>query len=355
MLYSILLTISLIFAGDAMQHTPQITYAQTDSTYDYSPCFQYILPYLEETNLNIVNLETTLADAPYTGYPLFSAPDEWLYNLKKANFHVFTLANNHIIDKGQKGLEKTICKLSDSHTKFVGAYLNNEQRAKEYPLIQEINGIKIALFNVTYGTNGNVIRQPNIINTIDTAQIRYDIEHTPNVDLKIMFIHWGNEYQLTANKYQQEMAKWLVQVGFDLIIGSHPHVVQNADFIDSVPVVYSLGNFISNQRWKNSNGGIMLQVDIDENNKQITNIGYLPVYVHKGYINNKLQYYLIPTSDYLRGRLEFKLPLSAEKELKEFHELTTKRLSNLRLIIHPLHKENHIAYPVWYFPLELPK
>ena len=347
-------TLSLLFAGDAMGHEPQFQWAynpQTD-TYNYEPNFRYVRPYIVKSDMAIVNLEVTLGGKPYSGYPTFSTPDSYKDALVDCGFDVITLANNHILDRGKRGMERTLDKVADCPN--VGAYRDSLDRANRYPLILELQGLRIALFNVTYGCNGFLPVKPNIVNFIDTAQIAADLRSLEgkDVDMKIMSIHWGDEYVTKAIPKQRELARWLAEQGFDLIIGGHPHVVEDAEYLTvtrvrdnkevqvQVPVLYSLGNLISNQRRLNTNGGIMVRIDIQRDNAEIKNVSYLPCYVHKGTISYKKDgknvtekhFFLLPTTDYLNGKLPFKLDAEAEKALRVFHKNTTERLSNLPIM-----------------------
>ena len=348
-------TLSLLFAGDAMGHEPQFQWAYNPETgtYNYEPNFRYVAPYIQKSDLAIVNLEVTLGGKPYSGYPTFSTPDSYKDALVNCGFDVMTLANNHILDRGKRGLERTLSLVSDCCPN-VGAYRDSADRAERYPLILELQGLRIALFNVTYGTNGFMPVAPNIVNYIDTAEIAADLRsiEDKHIDLKIMSIHWGDEYVLKAIPKQREMARWLADQGFDLIIGGHPHVVEDAEYLPvtrvrdnkevemQVPVLYSLGNLISNQRREHTHGGIMVRVDINLENADIVNVSYLPCYVHKGTITYKKDgksvtekhFFLLPTTDYIAGKLPFKLDKEADKTLRRFHKNTTERLANLPLM-----------------------
>ncbi|MBO5013015.1 MAG: CapA family protein [Paludibacteraceae bacterium] len=328
--------VRLLFAGDAMQHSTQYKWAwnQQTRTYDYEPNFRYLRPYLAQADINIVNFETTLSGAPYAGYPKFRTPDAFLDALSDAGFQVFALANNHVLDGDKKGFARTIKKLSPYP--YIGAYMDTMQRSQKYPLIFHIDGMKIALFNATYGTNGLLPVWPNCVNYIETEQLEIDLARSlqdTTIDLRIMYIHWGTEYQLKHNAYQQGVGQWLADLGIDLIIGGHPHVVQDYQVLTAkdgrhVPVVYALGNLISNQRWEHSNGGILATVDIDRATRKVIRVNYVPVYVHKGSLmKERRNYYCIPTPDYLEGKLPFSLPNdSLEQDLRLFHRNTVKRL-----------------------------
>ena len=329
--------VRLLFAGDAMQHSTQFKWAwdAKNRQYDYEPNFRYLRPYLADADVSVVNFETTLSGKPYGGYPKFRTPDAFLYALADAGFQIFALANNHILDGDKKGMLRTLKKLSPYPN--MGAYRDTTERRKQYPLIIHIDDMKIALFNATYGTNGLVPVWPTNVNYIETEQLEIDLANSlkdTTIDMRIMYIHWGTEYQLQHNAYQQGVGQWLADLGIDLIIGGHPHVVQDHGILTAadgrkVPVVYALGNLISNQRWEDSNGGIMTTVDIDRETHKIVSIDFIPVYVHKGSLmNERRNYYCVPTVDYLRGDLPFTLPNdSLEQDLRLFHSNTTKRLS----------------------------
>ena len=244
-------------------------------------------------------------------------------------------ANNHVLDRSKNGLERTLRIIKNRNLKHAGSYINLEQRDSIYPLILESKGVRIALLNCTYGTNGMTVTAPNIVNYIDTVQIKSDIRKSEilGADLTIMTIHWGTEYELKANISQVELAKFLAREGVDMIIGSHPHVVQNFEYINpeyqNMPVFYSLGNSISNQRKPNTDGGIMVKAEINVFTKRISSVNFLPVYVHKGYLNNIFQYHLIPTIDYIKSPDKFNIPSKDSVNLHYFDTETRKRLSNV--------------------------
>ena len=327
--------LSIIFCGDVMGHQPQIdaAYNKDKDCYDYSLCFKYVKNYIEDADIAIANLEVTLAGSPYTGYPQFSSPDALLDALQHSGFDVILTANNHVADKGKKGLERSIRQIDKRKLLRAGSYINHQERDSIYPLIIEKKGYKIALLNATYGTNGMPVYAPNHVNMIDTIQIRKDIckAKESSADFIVMCIHWGEEYQLKANSSQRKIAQFLADEGVRLIIGSHPHVVQNMEVLygkDSiaVPVYYSLGNFISNQRKEHSNGGVIVKTEIHIASNTITKSSFLPVYVHKGYLKDKYQFHLIPSPDYIKNPSCFSLSAKDSTVLNFFDKATRKRL-----------------------------
>ena len=329
--------VTLLFAGDVMGHAPQwrAAYDPSIDAYDYHDCFRYVEPYLEEVDLACANLEVTLAGPPYTSYPCFSSPDELLFALKNAGFNVLFTANNHVLDHGKMGLERTIQMLDSVELFHAGSYVDSISRDTTYPLVVDVKGLKVGFLNMTYGTNGLKVREPNVVNSMDTTEVIRDFERLEelDVDLKIVFIHWGNEYQLRADHYQRHYAQFLVRQGADLIIGSHPHVAQDADTLcasDGKPTVvyYSMGNFVSNQRQPNTNGGIMIKVTVNRFTGRVVATNYIPYYVHRGYIHGKYQYYVVPTIPYINNRYDFRLSRLDSIALVTVHRAMTERLSD---------------------------
>ena len=257
LLYSVTLfsqeRITLLFVGDLMQHRAQIDAARTsDGKYDYSPCFSLIKEEISCADIAIGNLEVTLGGKPYQGYPTFSAPDEYLQAIKDAGFDVLLTANNHCLDRGKTGLERTITQIESFSIPYAGTYRNAIERKQLYPLFIRKKGFCIAILNYTYGTNGIKVSAPNIVNYIDKKTILKDIHSAQAVrpDAIIACMHWGEEYQSLPNREQCELADWLLKQGVTHIIGSHPHVIQPMELRTNGnqqhAIVYSLGNFISN-------------------------------------------------------------------------------------------------------------
>ena len=264
-------TVNLTFVGDAMQHAPQITAAQqADGTYDYSPCFQYLEDDIRWADLAVVNLECPLGGKPYTGYPCFSAPDSYAQQLRDVGFDLFLTANNHCLDRRDKGLIRTCHVLDSLGIPHIGTYPDQQTRDKSIPRIINVKGMKIAFLDYTYGTNGIPIQGNVIVDFIDQQQIASDIAlaRERGAHAICVNLHWGIEYQLKPVASQRTLADWLVAQGVDLIIGGHPHVVEPMEmryckeFDKNVLLVYSMGNFISNQSDIDTRGGAMVKVSL---------------------------------------------------------------------------------------------
>lgn len=297
--------VSLIFAGDAMQHMPQVNAARTADGYNYDSCFYLIKDKISAADIAGVNFETTLAGKPYKGYPMFSSPDEFAFALKETGFDIFFQASNHAVDRGRKGLERTIDILDSIGVKHTGVFKNKEARELYYPLMIIKNGIRIAFLNYVYDTNGLLITKPNIVNLIDTSQIKKDLQLTQlyKPDIIIAHMHWGEEYHTSPSKAQKDLTSLLFNNGVRIIIGHHPHVIQpivvnkENDTIKNA-VYYSLGNFISNQQKVNTDGGMLAEIVLSKEKDKdvvIESCDYSLVWVRKYFTNHKANYVLIPS------------------------------------------------------------
>ena len=259
--------LSLLIAGDLMQHMPQINSArQKDGSYNYDECFAGIKAEVEQADVAIVNFETTLAGPPYSGYPQFSAPDDFLRGILRAGFDILLTANNHCVDTHRKGLERTLTMMDSLGVTHLGTYRNSEERRQHYPFLLEKNGMRIVLLNFTYDTNGLPVPEPCIVNLLDTMEIAADLQKARemNPDLIIALPHWGEEYQTLPSKAQRELAEWLLQHGVNHIVGGHPHVAQPLELREGGQhlVAWSMGNLVSNQSKPNTYGGYMVRLDI---------------------------------------------------------------------------------------------
>ena len=258
---------TLLFVGDWMQHAPQITAARRREGYDYTRSIEMVAPMMREADLTIANLETTLRrHEPYTGYPMFRSPVALADALRSCGVDVALLANNHCCDGGREGITTTAVELSKRGMAHTGAFYNEADRQRNRILRFEIEGIRIALINYTYGTNGLPTPQGMWVNRIDTLEMARDLQQIEmrGADCVVACLHWGNEYERRPNRQQRELATFLQQRGVDLIIGSHPHVIQPIEADSSRVVAWSLGNFVSNQQQRYRDGGLILQVEIEK-------------------------------------------------------------------------------------------
>lgn len=265
--------VTLLFVGDLMQHQAQIDAAHRgDGSYDYRHCFSLVSERIRKADVAIGNLEVTMGGEPYRGYPQFSAPDEYLYALRDVGFDILATANNHSLDRHRRGLERTLALIDSAGLVAMGTYRDAADRARRYPLMIELKGMKIAFLCATYGTNGIATTPPNVVNSLSRDELSADIRRARAMkpDAIIAYVHWGNEYQRYPNSEQESLARWLISEGVDHVIGSHPHVVQPIEMIPSEEyptqhaVVYSLGNYVSNMSIAHGDVGMCVELTLEK-------------------------------------------------------------------------------------------
>jgi poly-gamma-glutamate capsule biosynthesis protein CapA/YwtB (metallophosphatase superfamily) len=275
----------LVFGGDLMIHQPQITAArQKNGDYDFSETFRYVKPVFEEADLSFINFETTLsASNTYSGYPMFRSPKKIAEAVKDAGIDVVALANNHAFDGFRKGVAVTQATLDSLGLKHTGVFTDSAKFADNHPLILKTNGLKIALLNYSYSTNGLPVPEGIIMNMLDSTKIRNDIERIDrrDIDAVIVFFHWGDEYSKQPAGEQKSLAAMCHRLGAEIVVGSHPHVIQPIEKSSEHVTAYSLGNLVSNQQNRFSNGGILLTLDLfrEKNRPLKIRASHTPVWV----------------------------------------------------------------------------
>lgn len=292
--------------GDTMMHLPQIKSGlQADGSYRFDSFFKEVKPYLSQADLAIGNFETTLAgkQKPYAGFPLFNSPDEIVDALKNAGVDLMSTANNHSMDTGAAGVKRTYDLLKKKQLLPVGTASRLEEQK---PTIVEKNKIKIAFLAYTEQTNGNPVPkdQPYLVNRINQTQIKQDIAQAKKqgAEFVVVSLHFGVEYQRQPNEKQQQIAHQVLKDGADVILGSHPHVLQKMERVKEGNknkfIIYSMGNFVSNQSDPHTDEGIIVYLDLKKNFKtkqvNLEKVSYLPTFVHKYWQNGKRQYTIIP-------------------------------------------------------------
>ena len=289
--------VSMSVIGDIMCHNSQYNDAYKNGEYDFSYVFDDIKKHIETANLAIGNLETTFAgkDRGYASYPTFNTPEILAQDLKELGIDVVSTANNHSLDTGYKGIESTIDYLDEAGILHTGTYKSVEDQ--ENIVIKEVNGLKFAFLAYTYGTNGIPVPSGReyCINLIDKELIKRHLDLAKNLkpDVICVNMHWGIEYQNSPNAEQEELANFLFENGVDIILGSHPHVLQKMESKEILLsngelkngfVIYSLGNFMSGQTKANTRNSIILKLDIIKDgstgNLRFENINYIPIYTY---------------------------------------------------------------------------
>ena len=330
-------TISVLGAGDVLMHMEQVYsgYDSKTNTYNYDNFFTYVKNHVSTSDSAICNSETTYLGKGhnFSGYPKFNSPKEILNSIKNAGFDMVCSTHNHINDMGDKGIESTAKLIKEAGLDLLG--IKNTVKDKNY-IVKDIKGVKIGITNYTYSTidkngyryiNGlplskemepkiNLFSDSNIENDINNMKSTYDNMIKDGAEFTIFYIHWGNEYQLQPSAQQEKLAGMLNSIGVNVIFGSHPHVVQpirtlkNDTNGNETLVCYSLGNFISNQRFETmgnikSEDGLMVKLFItkDSNNKlKLTSYETEPTWVYK-YVNasGKTVYNILPTNKILKS------------------------------------------------------
>ena len=321
---------SLLAVGDIMVHSPQLKaqYNSSTGTYDFNNNFKYVKEYIEKADYSLANLETTLAGNDvysYSSYPTFNSPDELSDALKNVGFDLLSTINNHSFDKSSLGVDRTLSTLKKKGFDTVGTRQNLSD--DEY-IIKDINNIKVGITSYSYGEikdnnkylNGIKVSDEwkDKINIFDSSDVNKAFETISSTtskmkdsDIQIVILHWGIEYSRSETDFQKQLAQKLCDDGVDIIIGSHPHVVQPVETITSSDgkhktlVIYSLGNYISNQRRETvgvySEDGLMVNIDIskksNEDEATVEKVTCIPTWVSKYSNGSKNVYEIIPIDD----------------------------------------------------------
>ncbi|WEK55769.1 MAG: CapA family protein [Candidatus Cohnella colombiensis] len=331
---------SLLAVGDIMVHSPQLPayYNAETKDYHFNAWFDQVKQIFAEGDWVVGNLETPLAgeDLKYSGYPRFNAPAQLAEALVNAGVNLVSTANNHTMDRGFPGVERTLNNVKAAGLIPVGSAATKEE--SEQQVIVERNGIQMGFLAYSYGTNGIPVPadKPFAINLIDKDKIVSDIValRASGVDLVTVSLHFGNEYQRMPSDGQIDLAHSLVAAGADLILGSHPHVVQPYDEIiipadESIDgterrglVIYSLGNFISNQSGDWKDVGLIFGVTFTKtvepdgtSRVEWHTVKTIPTWVHI-FTKNKLRYYTV-------------IPLEQALTTRDDPTLTTEDYSNM--------------------------
>ena len=345
-------TLWLSCVGDLMCHGGQLDDARTNNGYDFTHMFTAITPYTSFADLTLGNFETVTAgsEKKFTGYPTFNTPVEYAVAIKGAGFDVLTTANNHCLDRGFFGIEKTIEELNNLKIYQTGTFANESE--SDNILIVNVKGLKLAILAYTYGTNG--ISAPSgkswSVNYISSSKMKSDVEAAKKLgaDKIIACVHWGEEYQRTPNAKQKSTAAELFGYGVDIIFGSHPHVIQPMEtktIVDEngkskkVFIIWSMGNFLSNQRKRYTDSGVIINLCLVKNLKSgettISNIDFVPTYV-----SDKNGFSILPVYESIKAieDKDTKSPCyspSNYSRLKEVYSETTQHLTNAECGIYP--------------------
>ena len=325
---------TLLASGDLMTHLPLVRSGKTGNDYNYSSIFRYIESYVSTADFAVVNLETTLSGTDgkeYTGYPLFNAPDAFAADALSSGFDLMLTANNHCYDYRTEGLLRTLEVVQAAGLKTLGT--TGKAEDPKY-LIQDLNGIQVGMVCYTFADIGSDRNTPiingiatdasasGLINAFDYDNLDMFYAEMENLlaamkeggaEATVLFIHWGDEYSTSANDTQKAMAQKLCELGVDVIVGSHPHVVQTIDYLSSndgthhTVCMYSLGNFLSNQRATNidlttghSEDGLLFTftfVKYSNGQVHLENVDLLPTWVLVRGTGDSRAYEILPLDE----------------------------------------------------------
>ena len=341
-------TISISAIGDIIVHETQLQSAwdPVRQCYDFGMVFSPIRDLLSEADFTVGNLETTLPGDPslFSGYPRFGAPDALAITLKNAGIDLLSTANNHACDKGRIGLVHTLDILDQLKIHHIGTYRNYQEFRENRFLLIPIKGFRLAFLNYTYAINGLPIPDGTYVNTIIKTQMAKDISRarSQKPDFIIILLHSGSEYLHQPDTYQKKIVAFLFQEGADIVLGSHPHVIQpytmqritdKYGLTKPRLVIYSLGNFLSNQRERYRNGGIIFNFTLKkkkisgyQTHHDITNIQYIPVWVYVQQTFQKSRFYILPVFKYLNNDQFIRLSGESYKEMMTFYHDTVTHL-----------------------------
>ena len=349
-------TVKMAVVGDIMVHDYQYNEAYDPSTgeYDFMHNFQDAKKYFEGNDLVIGNLETTLGgpERGYASYPCFNTPDSFLDAVKDAGFNLLTTANNHSMDTGRNGVIRTLDMLDAYGIEHFGTYRSQEERDSIF--YKNVNGIRFAFLSYTYGTNGIPVPEEYLVSLMDDDQMVLDIQEArKHADVVVVMPHMGNEYESYPRDIFVKWADMMFAAGADIVLASHPHVLQKMEYrkVDHGDgehdgfIIYSLGNFISSQTDPPRNASIILHLTVEQIGKEPANVkevSFVPIWTQFRNASN--------VNDFVVRSVYERLSLSqAEKDrqirpkdqtrLKEIHHETASFLLGREIPLSEMQEE----------------
>ncbi len=354
-------TANVLSTGDILIHEPLLNGASNgDGTYDFSRSFYYVSKKVKDADFAVCNLELTFggANKKYSSFPLFNTPDSLADALKGAGFNLLLTANNHSYDTGIEGLKRTPQIIAQKGLLSTGSRANVTDNLY---LVKEINGIKIGFLNYTYETpsdsmgrkalNGNFLSAEanDLINTFNydkldefysDVQAKMSAMKKDGAEAIILYLHWGTEYQITQNDYQKTIAKKMCDLGIDILIGGHTHVIQPLEIVtgestsNKMPCLYSMGNALSNQRIAlmdlktgHTEDGILLYTTFTKYSNgevKLTKLDYVPTWVNIATVDSRKIHQIIPLDNIMNLTDNLGLTKQTAVSAKNSYERTKK-------------------------------
>lgn len=327
--------VKILAMGDMIFHQPIVKNYRTGETYDFTPIFSNISEDINGVDLAIANFEGSVnSNRKLSGFPMFNFPKESIYSLKNAGFDILSTANNHSLDAGLDGVAETISHIKESGMESFGTLTQDCEKG----IVVEKNGIKIGLISFTDTLNGmdSLMRNKEYSVNTFSQDVAGDIKNLKDKsDIVIVYPHWGNEYQHHPSERQIFLKEKLHEYGADIILGSHPHVLQRYEVEEinnkKLFTIYSMGNALSNQRVENLkksgvDTGALVKLEIEKDNiSGVTNLKSFevqPTYVNRYRANGRLNYDVVKLQDIrpggkLSNGIDKNLQNSADKKYKE--------------------------------------
>ncbi len=354
----VMATATISAQGDMLMHKPIFNdvsaVRQKDGSWDFASVFRYLAPYTREFDYALANLETTFGgdENPYQGWPLFNVPDSFAKALKDAGYDMMLTANNHSYDTKMAGVYRTLEITREAGMETLGTRLNEQEKRYQ---VTEINGIPIGLVCYTFTTslrdgkpmlNGNApVDEPAMVNYFAYNQLDAFYSELKTIlsameeegaKASVLFIHWGTEYEITENGTQNQIAQDLCDLGIDVIVGGHPHVVQPMELLSSTTdpnhksvCIYSLGNAVSNQRVEemrlktgHTEDGVIFTMTFEQytdGEVYLADIDVVPTWVNLHNKNGGNEYNILPLKE------------SEKDRWKELFDLTDAELEDCKL------------------------
>lgn len=327
--------VKILAMGDMIFHQPIVKNYRTGNTYDFTPIFANISEDIKGADLAIANFEGSVnSNRKLSGFPMFNFPKESIYSLKNAGFDILSTANNHALDTGLEGVAETLSHIKNSGMKSFGTLTEDGEKG----ILVEKNGIKIGLISFTDTLNGmdSLMRNKEYSVNTFSQDVAGDIKKLKDkCDIVIVYPHWGNEYQVHPNERQIYLKNKLHEYGADIILGSHPHVLQRYEVEEinnkKLFTIYSMGNALSSQRFENLkksgvDTGVLVKLEIEKDN--ISGVTCLksyevqPTYVNRYRAKGRLNYDVVKLQDIrpggkLSGGIDKTLQNSADKKYKD--------------------------------------
>lgn len=321
--------VKLMFVGDIPinQKVVESAYRSKTHTYDFQPIFHYIRPYLNLGDIVAGSIETTIGTPPFGKFPQYRSPKDIATSLKYTGFNLLFTANGKSVYQDSETWQTQNDILKEIKIKSTGSFADAEDRFKNNPLIIEKKGIKIAFLNYIDGLDSALDLTP-IVNTFDTALVRKDLNLAKErgAEFIVVYMNWGEEFAVRSNARQQILSKFLTDAGANLVVGTHPHTVQDMDVTTygegeekrEAITVYSMGDFLSTANSTKVNSSAIFEIIVSKNNKskkvKIEDYGYIPTYCYSYNYNDKLTWSIVPVRQLELENINIQLMNPLERE-----------------------------------------